>query len=89
MAERKYPLTNEQAQAEIRATRITGYVYAVFVMAIGFGIAYALWPDGVTDTPLSSITFGALLRALGSIAVGIVTIVVGVYEFVDSASYRG
>lgn len=89
MDERKYPRTEEQVQAELRKTRITGYVYALFVLAIGFGISYSLWPAEIADTPLSSVTFGALLRALGSIAIGVVTLVVGIYELVDSASYRG
>ena len=89
MDERKHPLTDEQVQAEIGRIRITGYVYALFVVIVGLGLAYALWPAGITDSPLSSIAIGQLLRALGSIAVGFVAVALGIYECVDSASYRG
>jgi hypothetical protein len=85
----KYPLTEEQVQAEIKKTRLTGYVFAGFELAVGFGIAYWLWPTGIADVPLSSITLGALLRALGAIIVGLIALIFAVYECWSSSSYRG
>ncbi len=36
---------------------------AVAILAIGFAAAYWVWPSGITDLTLASITFGAVLRA--------------------------
>ena len=51
--------TNEQAQATTR-------VVAVVFLAIGLLAAYWVWPNGITDLTIASITLGALLRAVGS-----------------------
>lgn len=61
--------TNEQAQAAVR-------VMAVIFLAIGFAATYWVWPNGITDLTLASITFGALLRAIGSGVIAIVTCVI-------------
>jgi hypothetical protein len=44
--------------------------YLVFATAWAIG-AYWLWPDGVTDIPLSALTLGALLRACGAVFMSI------------------
>lgn len=51
--------TNEQAQSTVQ-------VMAVVLFAIGLAAAYWVWPSGITDLTLSTITFGALLRAIAS-----------------------
>lgn len=51
--------TNEQAQATTRAV-------AVVFFAFGLAAAYLVWPSGITDLTLTSITFGALLRSIAS-----------------------
>ncbi len=61
--------TNEQAQATVRAV-------AVVLLAIGLAAAYWVWPSGITDLTLASITFGALLRAIASGAIAIVSCVI-------------
>ena len=43
-------------------------ILGTLVAAIAAGLAYWVWPDGVTDKPLSSLTRDELLRAA---AVGI------------------
>jgi len=54
--------TNEEAQ---RTTRIVAVIY----FAIGLVIAYFVWPSGVTEVPLSSVTVGGWLRMLASGAI--------------------
>jgi hypothetical protein len=58
--------TIEQAQAAVR-------IMAVTFLAIGFPAAYWVWPSGITDLTLASITFGALLRAIGSGVIALVS----------------
>ena len=60
--------TNEEAQFGTR-------VIAVIFLAIGFAIAYWVWPAGATDTPLGSMTFGTLLQAIGSVAIAFLSVV--------------
>lgn len=50
--------------------RATGAIFYLCAAALWSGGAYWLWPDGVTDVPLSSLTLGALLRATGAIVCG-------------------
>ena len=38
-------------------------VLLMILWAVG---AFLIWPDGVTDTPLSSLTLGSLLKAGGA-----------------------
>lgn len=48
--------SNEEAQGTVR-------LIAAIIFCIGAVIAYFVWPNGVTDSTLAQITFGALLRA--------------------------
>jgi uncharacterized protein YjeT (DUF2065 family) len=61
--------TNEQADATAR-------IVGVFLLCLGLGIAYFLWPSGVLDTTLGAMTFGALIRVIGSVAIGLGALVV-------------
>ena len=61
--------TNEQAQSNVRAL-------AVVFLAIGFTGAYWVWPSGIADLTLSSITFSALLRAFASGVIALASCVV-------------
>jgi hypothetical protein len=47
---------------------------ALVLLAVGLGIAYVIWPSGITDQSLGSMTFGNLLRAIASGAIGLVAI---------------
>ena len=58
-------ITNEQAQAATRKV-------AVIVLVVGLAVACWVWPDGITALPLSSITLGALLRAIASGSIGLI-----------------
>ena len=51
--------TNEQAQATTR------FVALIF-LAIGWSIAYWVWPNGIMDVPIGGITVGTLLQAIAS-----------------------
>ena len=61
-------ISNEEAQASTRVT-------AAILLAIGLAAAYWVWPSGITDTPLGAMTFGALLRAIASGAIALVSFV--------------
>ncbi len=63
--------TNEQAQSNVR-------VMAVVFLAIGLAAAYWVWPSGIADLTLSSITLGALLRAIASGVIALASCVVTV-----------
>ena len=60
--------TNEKADSTARA-------FGVVLLCMGVGIAYLVWPSGITDTTLAAMTFGALLRAVAAIAIGVVSLV--------------
>ena len=55
-------VTNKQAK---RTTTIVGFV----ILAIGAIAAYFIWPSGIGDVPLASLTLGMLAKAAGSVAV--------------------
>lgn len=61
--------TNEQAQATVR-------VVAIVLLAIALAAAYWVWPSGITDLTLVSITFGALSRAIASGLIALVSCVI-------------
>ena len=63
--DRKF-VSNEKAQAGVR-------VIATVLLAVGWAIAYWVWPSGITDLPLTAIKFGALLLAMASGVIAIVT----------------
>lgn len=69
-------LTDAQVQSEIKSTRATVRAVGTIVLAIGLASAYLIWPNGVTDLPLGSISFGAFLRAIGAGVVAVVFCVV-------------
>lgn len=43
--------------------RAAGAIFFLAFAAIWAGGAYWLWPDGVSDIPLSGLTLGSLFRA--------------------------
>jgi hypothetical protein len=70
----------DRIMAEARATTRG---LAVVVLAIGLTIAYWVWPDGITERTLASITFGALLRTIASGAIGLVFFVFFAMLWID------
>ena len=64
--ERKY-VSNEEAQRTTRAI-------AIALLVLGLAAAYWAWPAGITSLPLASVTFGALLRAIASGVISLVTV---------------
>lgn len=53
----------------------TKLLFGVLIVAIiGFGIAFALWPEGAISAPLASISLMAILRILASGVVCLVTL---------------
>ena len=50
-------------------------------------IAYLLWPDGVLDVPLTSITIGALLRMIAAGYLAFVAILILLNELIDNHRY--
>ena len=60
-------VTNEEAQ---RTTRVVGFV----ILAIGAIAAYFIWPSGIGDVPVASLTLGMLAKAAGSVAVLLVAL---------------
>ena len=61
--------TNEQADRTARA-------FGVFLACLGIGVAYLVWPPGVLDATLGTITLGALIRALAAVTIGIASVFV-------------
>ena len=59
-------------------------MFAVFVLAIGWVVAYWIWPKGITDLPLAAITLGALLRALAAGAIALIVLIFGVHGWFDA-----
>ena len=44
---------------------------ALIFLAIGWAIAYWVWPDGITDLTFAQITLGGFLRVLASAAIAL------------------
>jgi hypothetical protein len=61
--------TNDQADKTAR-------VFGVALLCAGLALAYLVWPQGIADTTLVATTFGALLRAVAAIGIGIAAVVV-------------
>ena len=61
----------------------TARVTAAVFLGIGWAAAYWVWPAGITDLPLAAIKFGALLRAIASGAIAIVTLGLGAMLWAD------
>ena len=51
--------TNEQAET-------TSQLIAVVLLVVGWVVAWLIWPTGVMDMPLASVTVLAFLRMLGA-----------------------
>ena len=49
-----------------------GLLVGLCLLMAGFWIAYSLWPTGLTDIPISSITLGEFLRAMLSVLTWII-----------------
>ena len=64
--ERKF-VSNEEAQATTR-------IVATVLLAIGWAVAYWVWPAGITDLPLAAVKVGALLQAIASGVIALVTL---------------
>ena len=60
-------MSNESAQRVVWAV-------ASVLLGIGWIVAYWVWPSGITDLPLASITFGELLRAIASGVIALITL---------------
>jgi hypothetical protein len=59
--------TNEEAQRSVRWI-------AIAFLAIGWGLAWWVWPSGVADAPLASITVRDALWMLASGVLGLATL---------------
>lgn len=57
-------VTNKRAQK-------TGRVMAVVMLVLGLGAIYWLWPSGVMDQPLASITVMTAVRMLWAVALAV------------------
>jgi len=67
-----YDEDNEKLQERIRLAQqanINAMIAGFVILAIGLAIAYFVWPSGMLDRTLSSITVGELLRAIAAGAV--------------------
>jgi len=45
----------------------TGLALPTIIVAVGFGMAYWVWPDGVLDKPLASLTLRDVFSVIPSI----------------------
>ena len=55
--------------------KIAGVVFYLIFAALWAAGAFWLWPNGVTDIPLSSLTLGGLLRAAGAALMGLIAVI--------------
>lgn len=60
-------VSQAQAAATVR-------VVATVILCIGWGVAYLVWPDGITDTAIAAVTIGELLRAIAGGVIAICTL---------------
>lgn len=56
---------------------------ATVMLVLGIGIAYWVWPDGITDRPFADIPLSDLVQAAGSLLVGLLTVGVAVRAWLD------
>jgi hypothetical protein len=49
-----------------------GVLFGSIVAVAGFGAAYWLWPEGMLDRPISTVTFREALKIGGSLALAFV-----------------
>ncbi len=59
-------MTHEEAIASQRTADRVACGFGFAFLAGGCVVAYWVWPAGVTDLTLAAITFGQVLRAIGS-----------------------
>ena len=64
------------------ARRIARVVVTV-LLVIGLGLAYWVWPAGITDMPLRDVPLGTLLWAIGAVLVALLTIAIVVRAWRD------
>jgi hypothetical protein len=69
-------VSNESAQARVR-------VMAAVLLGIGVAIAYWVWPAGITDLPLTQITFGSFIRVAASGAITLAALVMAALLWAD------
>jgi integral membrane sensor domain MASE1 len=53
------------------------------LLAMGIGIAYWVWPDGITDKSFGDIPASDLVQAAGAVLVGLFTVAVAVRAWFD------
>jgi hypothetical protein len=53
-------------------------MFGPVVLALGLAFAYWIWPTGITNLPLASITLGALLQAVSSVLTALVSLWIAV-----------
>ena len=66
-----------------------GLLFLLGIVGLWLWGVVEIWPDGFLDTPLASITFGMLLRVLGSLiflALGLAVVGVTLYDLFNRDS---
>jgi len=53
------------------------------LLVMGAGIAYWVWPDGITERPLAETSLADLVQAGGALLVGLFTVAVAVRAWFD------
>jgi hypothetical protein len=48
-----------------------GVIFGLMCAVVGFGVAYWLWPDGVMDKSIASVTLREAFKVIGSIFAGL------------------
>ena len=51
------------------------WLWAMLLLGTGGALAYLIWPHGITDVPLASVTIGAYLRLIASAVVALVFLI--------------
>ena len=74
----KYAMTHEEALASTRQAEVVVWVMAAVLLGIGCAIAYWIWPPGIMDVPLASVTVGTFLRMLASGVIALIFLGVAV-----------
>lgn len=64
-------------QVGVAVKAIFGLAFMFLCLAIGIYGAWWLWPTGITQVPLSSLTLGMIGSALGSIFAPLIALAIG------------
>jgi hypothetical protein len=51
-----------------------GVIFHLVLAACFAAVAYWLWPDGITDIPMARLTLGLLLKAGGTVLLGMLAL---------------